>query len=416
MRNRNFLIVIFALAVYLPGTCSIVFGAESDGRKTGWSLGAVPALGYSSDTGFAYGALLQAYNYGDGDLYPEYLMTIQPTWTSSTKGNHLFELFLDSKHLLPADIRITATGGYYLDHALPFYGFGGFEQLYVPGYADPDHANFTTEGYYGIKREMSRLNLDFQQAVLFDGFRWIAGFSVADITTATVDFDALGLESDETLFDKLVDSGEIPAGEAEGGLVSYVKGGLVYDTRDNEANPMSGSWIEAIFASTSLLPGNDFDYTQGSVTSRQYFTLIPKDMSIATRISAQWTISGHVPFFMQPFLQSSYVMQEGLGGAKTLRGILMNRIVGENLAYGNMELRWKLYRFSAGGNDFYMALNLFYDGGMILAPADDAMHSAVGLGARLAMNENFIIAIDFGSALDEQDGESGLYIGMGYLY
>jgi hypothetical protein len=39
-----------------------------------------------------------------------------------------------------------------------------------------------------------------------------------------------------------------------------------------------------------------------------------------------------------------------------------------------------------------------------------------GGGFRIALNENFIISVDYGMAKDELDGNSGLYIGLGYLY
>jgi hypothetical protein len=32
------------------------------------------------------------------------------------------------------------------------------------------------------------------------------------------------------------------------------------------------------------------------------------------------------------------------------------------------------------------------------------------------MNQNFIIAVDYGIAADERDGDSGLYIGLNYLF
>jgi hypothetical protein len=32
------------------------------------------------------------------------------------------------------------------------------------------------------------------------------------------------------------------------------------------------------------------------------------------------------------------------------------------------------------------------------------------------MNENFVVAVDYGMALDPQDGNSGLYIGLDYLF
>jgi hypothetical protein len=44
------------------------------------------------------------------------------------------------------------------------------------------------------------------------------------------------------------------------------------------------------------------------------------------------------------------------------------------------------------------------------------MHYSVGGGLRLAMNQNFIAALDYGIALDKQDGDSGIYIGLNYLF
>ena len=47
---------------------------------------------------------------------------------------------------------------------------------------------------------------------------------------------------------------------------------------------------------------------------------------------------------------------------------------------------------------------------------EDDLHISYGGGFRIALNQNFIIAIDYGIAGDEQDGNSGMYIGLGYLY
>jgi hypothetical protein len=32
------------------------------------------------------------------------------------------------------------------------------------------------------------------------------------------------------------------------------------------------------------------------------------------------------------------------------------------------------------------------------------------------MNKNFIVSVDYGKALDERDGGSGLYIGLNFLF
>jgi len=46
----------------------------------------------------------------------------------------------------------------------------------------------------------------------------------------------------------------------------------------------------------------------------------------------------------------------------------------------------------------------------------EKMHTSIGAGLRLAMNYNFILAIDYGVALDKQDGDSGIYIGLNYPF
>ena len=56
----------------------------------------------------------------------------------------------------------------------------------------------------------------------------------------------------------------------------------------------------------------------------------------------------------------------------------------------------------------------------------DTPHISVGAGFRFIMNENFIIALDYGmpvskfysddNPLKGQDGNGGMYIGLGYLF
>ena len=46
----------------------------------------------------------------------------------------------------------------------------------------------------------------------------------------------------------------------------------------------------------------------------------------------------------------------------------------------------------------------------------EQMHFSFGAGLRLAMNQNFILAVDYGVSADERDGDSGIYIGLNYLF
>ncbi|MFZ4547933.1 MAG: hypothetical protein ACOYN4_10890, partial [Bacteroidales bacterium] len=83
------------------------------------------------------------------------------------------------------------------------------------------------------------------------------------------------------------------------------------------------------------------------------------------------------------------------------------------------------------------SLNGFADAGMVVKPfdidkskipsaeldqyfdfssANDKLHPAAGAGLRIALNENFILAIDYGLAINKQDGAKGLYISIGNLF
>ena len=423
--KRNFLLV------FLVFTMVLAYGQEA---KTGWGFGGVPAVAYNSDTGFLYGIVFEAYNYGDGAYYPDYDYTIKPTWTRTTKGSGANELFFDSKYLLPKDIRITAYAGYLTEQALPFYGFNGYEANYTPGFENADSANYKTRMYYRHERNTLRLTADFQKSVLSENLRAIAGIGYISTAVAAVDIDVLNDgQADEdklpdvpALYDEYVAAGYIGTEEADGGLTPYVKLGLVYDTRDNEPNPMRGIWTEALLTTYPGFMGSDFSFTTLTATHRQYFTLMENDLSFAYRVGYQQNM-GETPFFMLPWYQSSYKVTEGLGGSKSLRGILKNRIVGDAIVLANMEARWKFFRTVIGGQNLYLALNAFTDFGQVLSPyegegvtqpltAEEGLHLSYGGGLRIALNENFIIAVDYGLASDEQDGNSGLYIGLGYLY
>jgi hemolysin activation/secretion protein len=127
---------------------------------------------------------------------------------------------------------------------------------------------------------------------------------------------------------------------------------------------------------------------------------------------------------------------EGLGGAKNLRGIIRNRVVGDGIAYGNIELRWKFVKFYFIKQNFYLSLNTFIDGGQVVKPIkfsktfseagytesdyfsndNEALHASWGAGLRIVMNQNFIIAVDHGRAFKKEDGTAGTYIGLNFLF
>jgi len=171
--------------------------------------------------------------------------------------------------------------------------------------------------------------------------------------------------------------------------------------------------------------GNESPYTLMVLTHRQYFTLIPKYLTFAYRLNYQTTLSGEMPWYLLSFKPDTYVSWDGLGGNKTLRGIMRNRVVGEGAVMGNFELRWKFANFNVGNRELYLALSPFMDAAKItkqyknqpnLTGDEDGIHFTYGAGLHIALNQNFIVAVDYGFAADKRDGTSGLYIGLDFLF
>ena len=436
MKKLFFLVLILTLALV----------AEENNVKTGWSFGGVPAIAYDTDTGFKYGALANIYNYGDGSTYPEYLYSIYVEWSRTTKGSGVNEIFFDSKHLLPKGIRVTADLAYLTEQTLDFYGFNGYEAKFNSDFIDDDsnNPNYISRVYYKHQRKLLKITSDFQGHLYKNNLLWAGGFGHFGTDISPVDIDELNDGTDEsdmlpdttTLFEKYVKNNIIPDDQVDGGNTNFVKFGLIYDTRDNQANPMHGMWTELLFVVAPSFLGNDYSYSQMIFTHRQYFTILPKKLSFAYRLSYQGKLTGEMPFYMLPYIVSSYKTVDGLGGKKSIRGILRNRIMSDGFAYGNFEFRWKFFRTVLFNQNLYLALNPFVDMGMTvdkydvnydeyndndnndndITKMDDELHVGYGMGLRIAINENFIIAVDYGMAKDERDGSSGLYIGLDYLF
>lgn len=438
------------LSIFVVMISISLIGQESEKTDvpTGFNLGLLPVVAFDADLGFQYGGLTNLYFYGDGSQFPDYRHSLYLEMSRYTKGSGINRIFYDSKYLIP-NVRVTSDLSYLTEQAFGFYGFNGARSVYHPEWIDSEDPEYRTRMFYRHERKRFRFLLDFQGKLKNDKLLWIAGFTHYNDRIASVDIDNFNEGKDPEdllpsvstmpgLYERYLDWGLIQADEAKGGVDNYLKLGLVYDTRDNEPNPMSGMWAEAVLFTAPSFLGNDFPHTLLNVTFRQYFTLIEKDLSLAYRVALQSTIAGEAPFFMKPNLVTSFLRganSEGLGGAKTIRGVILNRIVGDGVALGNIELRWKPIRFHFIGQNFYIGLNAFLDGGTVIQETSldlslvsdsdkdfyftsegDKLHFGYGAGLRIVMNENFIIAVDYGIAASKDDGTSGLYIGLNYLF
>ncbi|MDX9908659.1 MAG: BamA/TamA family outer membrane protein [Mariniphaga sp.] len=422
----------------------LLLSAQDEVTKTGWNFGALPTITFDTDLGFQYGALVNLYNYGDGSRYPNYNHSLYFEVSRFTKGSGINRFYYDSDQLIKG-LQTSLDISYLSDQAYDFYGFNGFDAVVNKNWFDDASNDYITRMFYKYDRNMFRFKVDLQGKLSGEKLKWATGVNLLNFKLSPVNLEKLnkGKKGDDILpavdglFEKYQEWGIISAEEADGGFVPELKAGLVFDTRDNRPNPMKGIWTEAVLVGAPSFLGAESGFTKLSLTHRQYFTLIPNDLSLAYRMAYQTTLSGHAPFYYQTQVIVSELKgaaSEGLGGAKTMRGILRNRIVGDGFFFGNVEARWKFARFQFINNNFYLGLNGFMDFGQVtkkiaiephsgFTPETDffeknaeKMHISYGAGLRIVMNQNFVIAVDYGMAADKRDGDSGLYIGLNYLF
>lgn len=450
MKSRYLLInviCIFSFSVVV-GQMADSTNRKIDKMKEGWSFGAVPVVAFDQDQGWKFGGVVNFYDFGDGTIYPDYRHSLYFEYSFTTKGSGIAQFMYDSEYLVPK-VRVSAEASYLTERALDFYGFNGYEANYDMRFEDDseDDSIYISRAYYRQERKLLRLRTDLQGRFFSDKFRWLAGITYYNIKTDTVDINRINKGKPEEkklppvdggLYGQYVyDWGIIEDDQIHGGSNTFLKFGLVFDTRDNEPNPMKGLWTEVIFHWAPVFLGSgDYGFTKIGITHRQYFTLVPDRLSFVYRIGYQAKLSGTMPYYMLPFFLNggNSLDRDALGGAKNLRGIRRNRVVGEDYLFGNLEVRWKFLKTVLWNQNLYLAVNAFSDLGMVtgkykidksgvpdeflfMFPDEkEKPHISYGLGLHIALNQNFIVACNFGIASDERDGKTGLYIGLNWLF
>ena len=435
---------------------------EEKEMKKGWSFGVLPTATYSVDNGFQAGLFGDVYYYGDGSTYPDPVHKI--SWEGSYfTHSHRMRLYLayDSKYLIPS-MRVNASVTYVTDPLYSFWGFNGpaamqnydvwsNRDITVP--ATNDNVN-----YYGMSRDMLRILANVQGKIV-PHLNWAAGMNfwywkngpMRDNGVKGEDGEKKFYNTDYTLFETYKTLGIIHDDEATGGLALELNAGLVYDTRDMEAAPNKGIWAEAYLNGNVL----QHQYLKACVYFRNYISIpipIPAGNPVfAYRLAWQQTIAGETPLYMiqnVPLLVQRNMISEGFGSTNTIRGIRENRILTEGFAWANTELRIKLVKFKLLNQYFYIAVNPFFDAGIITKPFRAAEFENVavdgkvydpklavlgqetliydssklrdvimstGAGLKIAMNQNFIISAEFAKCL-YKPLDAGLWIGIGINY
>ncbi len=375
--------------------------AVSQNPPAGLEIGGVPAINFDSDEGFGYGALVELYQYGQEGLSP-YVWSLRPTVFLTTEGRRDFTAFFDAPHLFSDGWRFDVFLGSEKQFATPYYGTGN-DSSYDETRDDDQGPN---PFFYRFGRTRRSATLNLQHDISDTPLRWLLGTGFVRTTVDPVpDNDGSTFYAEELGTPQTSD------------WSNYLRGGLVWDTRDRETGPRSGVWTEILLQRVDESLGADWSYTRWTFTDRRYFSL-GRRLVFAHRYLLQGVGEG-APVHDLFQVQSSFRQQEGLGGSQTVRGVLKNRFVGRGMLVWNAELRWRAADFTLVGRSFHLVLSAFVDQGRVwednvkLDELLTDLHRGFGGGVRVGMGENFIVSLDVG-----RTGGAGmpLYIGLGYLY
>ena len=455
----------------------VTYNEKGEIIKTGINLGPLPVVAFDADRGFQFGALMNIYNFGDGKNYPnpnaQWYFEGSAYVKEGNVGSYLFRAEYDNKTLIPG-VRMSVCAGYYKDAALDFYGFNGYQSNYDMELIG-DNISFDTatksgeklskkfnekgkipKGFYRYSRELVRFKADFTGQIAKNLF-WEAGYNLNWMKTGSFtpkgysvfeDFSNKGMIPGTTLFQLYKDWGIIPEDQADGGVISSVRAGLMYDSRNVENNPTKGIWAEAHVIAAPKFLGTSVPHYKFCATMRQYLPLGTPKLVFAYRLAYQGFF-GNAPWYAMPVYTTMGPKPDydGLGGYRTVRGIMLNRVQGLHTGFYNAELRYRFIDFKLFKQNIAFAVSGFTDGTHVFKPYDmtmsettranlaiaapqklelydqfvdaskkDGFHGSAGAGLRFIMNENFIVAFEYARCFNKQDGDGAFYINIGFLF
>lgn len=431
MKLQLTIILLLSLSLRLTAQSGAVEGASERARH--FAVGGNPILAYDQDLGLKYGLLFNLFEYGK--RFPDYRHYLKISASNSTGGTRNLSLQYESTSLMPSH-RLLAEFSYINDKTLDFTGFNGPASIYHPEFTSAVHPEFVNRFYYSYQRQLIRGRFNFFKPLgignwnLFYGstINWFTVNEQQPVTQADNDGD------DQSLLRFYFDQDLIDRSERTGGNEFLLNAGFTYDTRDRRINTKKGWWFES-FIMSPLPVKNAPSYVKHLATLRHYQPFRTIEAVFSWRLSSQQKLAGHVPFYALPFYYGTREVNDGPGGAYTLRGMLRNRVVADGFVLANAEFRKNLAAFSWLSVNWNIDLSLFADAAFItqkyavdlsgLSTSDRRLHfsdapgqinATYGGSISLIYNTNNILAVHYGFSPDPQLGAGGLYVVSGFLF
>lgn len=405
-------------------------------RVEGFDWGILPAVSYNSDYGLHYGVYGELFFYGKDSLcrYPDYRHMLYFEFSRYTGGQTLGFIQYDAKSLIP-NARFSSVLSYQLDPLYFFYGYNGSAEIF-----DNNLNNNRESGtaFYSVRRQQIHFDATLQGA-FNSRLNWVCAAAMWSLRMEDITDD--DFDTQNTLYKTYLQNNLIRENEAQGGTHIEIKAGISFDTRDNETAPNRGLNIDAFFNGSPDLFGTGFNYLKFNFHLRNYISLSASHRFIfAYHLAYQGTLLGEVPFYLQNNINVLTMRQtssEGLGGYNSVRGLVANRLLGNGYAWGNVEMRIRLFEFNLLKRHWAVGTNPFFDAGVItqgyrmeeqaqwhnssiseIKKEAGKPYLSAGLGFKLSMNQNFILSLEVAKVIHTTPEQYplGFYFNLNYIF
>ena len=464
--KRTFVVIALMLLVFTTAAQKKekIYNENGEIIKQGWNFGPLPVVGYNSDLGFQYGACVDIFNYGDGSKYPGYNFKINFEVSAYTKGSSIFRTYSYWNNVIPRG-KLFVDLGYFVDKKFEFYGFNGYAAPYYKDIAVMINHNavftdyepgivtepgMSESGFYDMDRRQFRAVISMQQQIgnvknLYYGL----GFAYYHYNNKNLSLKKY--DDQYTLFSLYRFANLIRFDEEEGNVTEF-KAGIIYDSKDLENDPTRGIYFEAsLMAAPDFVDNRNYGHMTFTGVFHHYIPVVGDKLTFCYRLGAQNVIAGDIPYYAMMNTNLMFykkIYTESYGGSTTGRGIKRNSVIGQGVAWMNVELRWRIANFKFINQNWCVALNPMFDAGMVTqtfrleeqkaamelmkdhlsyeteeeynlfySGKDESLHTSAGCGLKLIMNKNFVVSAEFAKAFNKLDGEGmKAYIGFNYTF
>jgi len=315
-------------------------------------------------------------------------VSITPYVSLATSGSRTFSLTWDNSGRIPG-WRLLAIVGYEHLTRAPYFGLGNAtvvnDSLESANGGDAHYYRYAltrTTGIAGVQRRI----VGPLRAQL--GAQW-RRYGVGPLGGAPT---ALGAD---LAGGATADTGKYTSVE--------VHGALILDTRDEEASASHGFMVSLAVAHALKGPG-DFDYTRWGVEAREYVALAYDSTIVLTSRQALDLAHGHLPFAIAYERLTTWLPEDGFGGATTLRQNLPGRWLGPNDALGSVDLRYKWWDGAIGLTPLRLWLVVHADAGKVWEENErfswSGLHSGYGTGAIAQLGRGTFFGMELGYSPD----------------